>query len=119
MRNIGVLLAVSTLLAARPSAVASHTNAKENSASTPIAASHARGPAVGRKPRADGDADHDGDAGQGLDQAARTCPVRTAERAMAIVRNRSMMPPVMSMATTIAVPWTAAATVRSKIPGVT
>ena len=50
---------------------------------------------------------------------ARTWPDSTAERAMAIVRNRSMMPPVMSIATTIAVPWTAAATVKSKIPGVT
>ena len=38
---------------------------------------------------------------------------------MAMVRNRSMMPPVMSMATTIAVPWTAAATVRSRTPGAT
>ena len=50
---------------------------------------------------------------------ARTWPVRTAERAMAMVRKRSMMPPVMSIATTIAVPWTAAATVMSRIPGVT
>ena len=38
---------------------------------------------------------------------------------MAMVRNRSMMPPVMSMATTMAVPCTAAATVSSRIPGVT
>ena len=36
-----------------------------------------------------------------------------------MVRKRSMMPPVMSMATTIAVPWTAAATVISRMPGVT
>ena len=50
---------------------------------------------------------------------ASTWPVSTLARAMAIVRNRSMMPPVMSMATTIAVPWTAAATVMSRIPGVT
>jgi hypothetical protein len=51
--------------------------------------------------------------------AARTWPVRTEERAIAIVRNRSMTPPVMSIATTMAVPCTAAATVRSRIPGVT
>ena len=50
---------------------------------------------------------------------ASTWPVSTAARAIAIVRNRSMMPPVMSIATTIAVPWTAAATVMSRIPGVT
>ena len=50
---------------------------------------------------------------------ASTWPVSTHARAMAIVRNRSMMPPVMSIATTIAVPWTAAATVISRMPGVT
>ena len=33
-----------------------------------------------------------------------TWPVRTAPRAMAIVRNRSMMPSVMSIATDSAVP---------------
>ena len=48
-----------------------------------------------------------------------TCPVSTETRAMAIVRNRAMMPSVMSMATEIAVPWAAAATVISRIPGVT
>ena len=48
-----------------------------------------------------------------------TCPVRTEARAMAIVRNRSMMPPVMSMATMIEVPWTAEATVISSSPGTT
>ena len=36
VRNIGVLLAVSTLLAARPSAAASQMSANANSASTPI-----------------------------------------------------------------------------------
>jgi hypothetical protein len=39
VRNIGVLLAVSTLLAARPSAVASQIRAKAKSTSTPTAAS--------------------------------------------------------------------------------
>ncbi len=34
---------------------------------------------------------------------ASTCPVSTEARAMAIVRNRSMMPPVISMATMMAV----------------
>ena len=38
---------------------------------------------------------------------------------MGIVRNRAMMPSVMSMATEIAVPWAALATVISRIPGVT
>ena len=50
---------------------------------------------------------------------ASTWPVSTALGAIGIVRNRSTMPPVMSIATTIAVPWTAAATVISRMPGVT
>jgi hypothetical protein len=49
----------------------------------------------------------------------RTCPVSTETRAMAIVRNRATMPSVMSMATDIAVPVTAAATVSRIIPGAT
>ena len=34
-----------------------------------------------------------------------TWPVSTEARAIAMVRNRAMMPSVMSMATEIAVPW--------------
>jgi hypothetical protein len=49
----------------------------------------------------------------------RTCPVSTETRAMAMVRNRAMIPSVMSMATEIAVPWAPAATAISRIPGVT
>ena len=49
----------------------------------------------------------------------RTCPVSTETRAMAMVRKRAMMPSVMSMATEIAVPWAAEATVIRRIPGVT
>src|ERR1700721_2539766 len=50
VKNMGVLLAVSTLFAARPSAVASQINAKVNNASMPKVASQANGLAVGRKP---------------------------------------------------------------------
>jgi hypothetical protein len=50
---------------------------------------------------------------------ARMWPVSTAERAIAMVRKRSMIPPVRSIATTIAVSWREAATVMSRIPGVT
>ena len=46
-----------------------------------------------------------------------TWPVRTDVRAMAIVRNRAMIPSVMSIATEIAVPWAAPATVTSRMPG--
>src|SRR5712691_513014 len=52
VRNLGVLLAVSTLLAARPSAVDSQMSAKANSTRTPVAASQASGPVVGRNPTA-------------------------------------------------------------------
>ena len=48
-----------------------------------------------------------------------TCPARTDARAMDIVRKRAMMPSVMSIATEIAVPWAAPATVISRIPGMT
>ena len=48
-----------------------------------------------------------------------TWPVSTEAREMAMVRKRAMMPSVMSMATEIAVPWAAPATVISRIPGVT
>lgn len=50
-QNIGVLLAVSTVLAARLSATDGQIRAKVNSTSTPAAASHASGPTVGREPR--------------------------------------------------------------------
>ena len=49
----------------------------------------------------------------------RTWPVSTEEREMAMVRNRAMMPSVMSMATEIAVACAAAATVSRMMPGVT
>src|SRR5262252_7186838 len=49
VRNMGVLLAVSTLLAARPSAADSQISANANSASTPAAASHSTALAWDRK----------------------------------------------------------------------
>ena len=48
-----------------------------------------------------------------------TWPVSTAARAMAMVRKRSMMPSVMSIATEIAVPSAAEATVTIRMPGTT
>ena len=52
VRNMGVLLAVSTLLAASPSAAASQISANANRASRPIAPSQSNGSAVGLKPSA-------------------------------------------------------------------
>ena len=49
--------------------------------------------------------------------APRTWPLKTEAREIAMVRNRAMMPPVMSMATDIAVPWAAEATVSKRMPG--
>ena len=49
---------------------------------------------------------------------AITCPVRTETRAIDMVRKRSMMPSVMSMATLIAVPCTDATIAMSSMPGV-
>src|SRR6516164_9487997 len=52
VRNIGVLLALSTLLAARPSATVSQVRANVIMAITPAAASQASGPVLGRNPTA-------------------------------------------------------------------
>ena len=49
-RTIGRLLAVSTLLASKPRATESQVSAKATSTSSPTAASHSSGPAVGRYP---------------------------------------------------------------------
>ena len=48
-----------------------------------------------------------------------TCPVRTAAREMAMVRNRAMMPSVMSIAIAIAVPCAPPATAINRMPGTT
>jgi hypothetical protein len=48
--GIGLLLAVSTLRALRPSTTVSHVSASAIHASIPIAPSHCNGSAVGRKP---------------------------------------------------------------------
>src|SRR5918997_2672613 len=50
IRGMGMLLAVSTLSLTRPSATVSQVIAQETIASTPMAATHSRGPAVGRQP---------------------------------------------------------------------
>ena len=50
IRNIGMLLAVSTLLASRPNATESQMSAKASSTSSPTAASQRRGSAGEWKP---------------------------------------------------------------------
>ena len=48
-----------------------------------------------------------------------TCPASTAAREIAIVRNRAVMPSVMSIATVVAVPPALPAIVISRMPGMT
>ena len=89
-------------------------------ASTPIAASHSTGGASGRKPTSSATAEDERQADHGLDQAAQDVPgEHRAARAIDMVRNRAMMPSVMSMATAIAVPWAAPAMPITRMPGVT
>lgn len=108
VRNIGVLLAVSTLLAARPSATASQIGACANNMSRPSAAAQPSTPADGLQPSATATPITMTRLTATWIRLARTWPPSTAARAIDIVRNRSTMPLVMSIATTIAVPWTAA-----------
>ena len=49
----------------------------------------------------------------------RTCPITTDARAIPIVRNRAMIPSVMSIDTEMAVLWAPPATAIRTIPGVT
>ena len=62
MNTIGVLLAVSTLFAARPSATDSQVSARVSSNSTPTTASHSTNPAVGANPMSSVDTRDDGRA---------------------------------------------------------
>src|SRR5262252_6213579 len=119
IRNMGVLLALSTVLAARPSATVSQVSAKVNAASRPMMASQATGPAVGRNPISSATPMVTTRPNAVLTMLPSTWPVSTDTRAMAMVRNRAMMPSVMSMATDTAVPWAAAATATSRMPGTT
>jgi hypothetical protein len=113
------LLAVSTLLVTMPSATDSQVSARVVDATTPTAAIQSAGPAVGRKPTRSATAMTTATLSMVWIMLPRTCPVSTEVRAMAMVRKRAMMPSVMSVATDIAVPWAAVATVIRMIPGVT
>ena len=118
-RNIGRLLAVSTLSADMPRATESHEMASAASISRPVAAAHSTGPVVDRNPMSTATSITIAMANMVWMTLPTTWPVRTETRAMAIVRNRAMMPSFMSMAIEIAVPWDAPATVMSRMPGTT
>jgi hypothetical protein len=88
-------------------------------ARTPIAAIHSIGVAVGRKPTSTATPRTTARPSIAWTMLPRTCPVSTEGRKIAMVRNRAMTPSVMSMATDMAVPWAAPATVIRRIPGTT
>jgi hypothetical protein len=115
---MGRLLAVSTLRAASPMATDSHDRAKDTMASTPITANHSITPASGRNPTSSDTATTNVSPIIVCTTAPTTWPVRTDARAIDMVRNRAMMPSVMSMATVIAVPWAALAIASTRMPGV-
>ena len=86
-----------------PSATESQMSANEAIASTPNTASHSSGPAVGRNPSSTATPRTSAMPSIVWIRLPTTCPVSTETRAMAIVRNRAMMPSVMSIATDTAV----------------
>ncbi len=118
-RIIGRLLAVSTLFVTMPRATASHVMARAASPSIPAAAAQASGPVVGRNPMSTAAIMTIPRAIAIWTRLPPTCPVRTAARAIDIVRKRATIPSVMSIATEIDVPVAAPAIVTSRMPGTT
>ena len=88
-------------------------------ARTPAAATHSTGVALGRNPMSRATPVTTARLSMVWVMLPPTCPVSTEGRKMAMVRNRAMMPSVMSMATEIAVPMAPMATPISRIPGTT
>ncbi len=117
-RMSGVLLAVSTLFAARPIPTVSQVRENAMRISSPIAPSQPSRPASERNPSTNANAATITTAHPVLMTAPSTWPVSTATRAMFIVRNRAMIPVVMSVAVERAVPSATLVTVMSKMPGV-
>ena len=86
--------------------------------SSAIAPSQPSSPASERKPSRNANAVTITTANAVLMTAPSTWPVSTETRAMSIVRNRAMIPVVMSVAVEIAVPSATLATVMIRMPGV-
>jgi hypothetical protein len=119
VKIIGVLLAVSTLLATRPRATDSQVSAMVSSNSTPVTASHSTKPAVGENPMSRATPSTTTSPNTVWMTVPTTCPVSTDALLILMVRNRAMMPSVMSIATAMAVPRTALVMVISRMAGVT
>src|SRR5665647_3580141 len=119
MSTIGRLLAVSTDLTCIPIATASQVIANAMSTIMPTAAIHSIGPAVGRNPISRPTPSTSMTAMTAWMVLPSTCPASTEAREIAIVRNRAVIPSVMSIATVVAVPPAVPAMVISRMPGMT
>lgn len=113
----GPLLAEATVLAARPKARPRHARLTVMNASSPAAPSHSAGPALERKPSPKA-------IPMTTAMLTRVCSALATMRAMrmegrkiAIVRNRSMMPAVMSTLAWVEMPISPAAAVMMISPG--
>ena len=114
-----MLEAVSTLLAASPSATANQISAKANRNRIPIAASQCSGPSLEWNPRPNADADQNPDCQDRLDQAAdyvavEDCAASDGHGAESVDDAGGHVLAIM-----IAVPCTAEPTVISSTPGST
>src|SRR5690242_15010736 len=117
--GIGALLADSTLLLDSPSATDSQVMANVTSRSSPAAPSQRSGPVSLRNPMSTATATTNARLTAVWMTLPHTWPVSTAARAMAMVRNRAMMPSAMSEATDTAVAVAVPAMVSSRMPGTT
>ena len=96
-------LAASALLASRPRQTDSQEIASTQTRSTPAVAIHSTGPAVGRNPVRYATPTTRTVANALRTTLATTCPVSTAELRIGSDRKRSIIPSVMSEATSTAV----------------
>ena len=113
------MLAVSTDLLCIPIATASQVIAKAMSAIMPRATAHSIGVAVGRNPTSRPTPSTSTTAMIAWTVLPITCPASTAAREIAMVRNRAVMPSVMSIETVVEVPPAVPAMVISRMPGMT
>jgi hypothetical protein len=115
--GMGLLLAPSGFLAASPSATDTQVRAKATAVTRTTAASHPAPLAAGRKPSSTARPVTRAAAATVRMVLPSTWPVRTDTRAIAMVRNRLMMPSVMSMLTDTAVDTEAELTASTTTPG--
>jgi hypothetical protein len=111
------LFAPSGVLATSPKATASQVRARVTPANMPAAATHSTGVAVGRNPSASATATTSTPLTMVRMKLPRTWPVSTEARVMAMVRNRAMMPSLMSVQMPTAVDAAPAPAVIKKMPG--